>query len=147
MSFLTGLLQLLPPETAHNFTIQLTKYGSSLLGPGYRDQSLHTSIKGLSFSNPLGLAAGFDKNAELIDPLLNIGFGVTDGTNAEFPVIKISSTSADTDDKVKAQLNALIAEIGNALETSWTNPIYAVTLPHAITGIAHDQARFNKGTI
>ena len=32
-------------------------------------------LKGLSFSNPLGIAAGFDKNAELIDPLLKIGFG------------------------------------------------------------------------
>ena len=46
-----------------------------LLGSGFQDQSLHTNIKGLSFSNPLGIAAGFDKNAELIDPLLKIGFG------------------------------------------------------------------------
>ena len=56
MSFLTGLLQLLPPETAHNFTIQLTKYGSSLLSSGFQDQSLHTNLKGLSFTNPLGLS-------------------------------------------------------------------------------------------
>ena len=75
MSLLTGMLQLLPPETAHNVTIQLTKYGSPLLSKGFQDQSLHTNIKGLSFSNPLGIAAGFDKNAELIDPLLKIGFG------------------------------------------------------------------------
>ena len=75
MSPLTTLLQLLPPETAHNLTIQLTKYGSSLLSKGFQDQSLHTNVKGLSFSNPLGIAAGFDKNAELIDPLLKIGFG------------------------------------------------------------------------
>ena len=75
MSLLTGMLQLLPPETAHNVTIQLTKYGSPLLSKGFQDQSLHTNVKGLSFSNPLGIAAGFDKNAELIDPLLKIGFG------------------------------------------------------------------------
>ena len=72
MSLLTGMLQLLPPETAHNVTIQLTKYGSPLLSKGFQDQSLHTNVKGLSFSNPLGIAAGFDKNAELIDPLLKI---------------------------------------------------------------------------
>ena len=54
---------------------QLTKYGSPLLSKGFQDQSLHTNVKGLSFSNPLGIAAGFDKNAELIDPLLKIGFG------------------------------------------------------------------------
>ena len=75
MSLLTGMLQLLPPETAHNVTIKLTKYGSPLLSKGFQDQSLHTNVKGLSFSNPLGIAAGFDKNAELIDPLLKIGFG------------------------------------------------------------------------
>ena len=46
MSYLTGLLQLLPPETAHNFTIQLTKYGSSLIGSGFEDQSLNTNING-----------------------------------------------------------------------------------------------------
>ena len=75
MSLLTGMLQLLPPETAHNVTIKLTKFGSPLLSKGFQDQSLHTNLKGLSFSNPLGIAAGFDKNAELIDPLLKIGFG------------------------------------------------------------------------
>ncbi len=86
MSLLTGLLQILPPETAHNFTIQLTKYGYSLLSPGFQDQSLRTNIKGLSFSNPLGIAAGFDKNAELIDPLLKIGFGFVEcGTVTPIP--------------------------------------------------------------
>ena len=86
MSLLTGLLQILPPETAHNFTIQLTKYGYSLLSPGFQDQSLRTNIKGLSFSNPLGIAAGFDKNAELIDPLLKMGFGFVEcGTVTPIP--------------------------------------------------------------
>ena len=74
MSFLTGLLQLLPPETAHNLTIQLTKYGSSLLSSGFQDKSLHTNLKGLSFSNPLGIAAGFDKNAEVVAALFELGF-------------------------------------------------------------------------
>ena len=100
----------------------------------------------LSVKAPTGNTDG-SSNATQVHILLKNGFGVTDGTNAEVPVIKISATSADTDDKVKAQLNALIAEIGNALETSWTNPIYAVTLPHAITGIGHDQALFRQGTI
>jgi dihydroorotate dehydrogenase len=86
MSSLTAMLQLLPPETAHKVTIQLTKYGSSLLSKGFQDQSLHTNVKGLSFSNPLGIAAGFDKNAELIDPLLKIGFGFVEcGTVTPLP--------------------------------------------------------------
>ena len=36
MSLLTGMLQLLPPETAHNVTIQLTKYGSPLISRGFQ---------------------------------------------------------------------------------------------------------------
>ena len=36
---------------------------------------LHQHIFGLDFTNPLGLAAGFDKNAEVINSLLNLGFG------------------------------------------------------------------------
>ena len=86
MSLLTGMLQLLPPETAHNVTIQLTKYGSPLLRKGFQDQSLHTNLRGLNFRNPLGIAAGFDKNAELIDPLLKIGFGFVEcGTVTPMP--------------------------------------------------------------
>ncbi len=86
MSLLTGLLQLLPPETAHDFTIKLTKYGSPLLESGFQDQSLHTNFKGLNLNNPLGIAAGFDKNAELIDPLLKIGFGFVEcGTVTPLP--------------------------------------------------------------
>ena len=75
LSLLTNLLKYMPPETAHNLTVQLTKFGSPFLNLGFHDQSLNTNIKGLNFSNPLGIAAGFDKNAELIDPLLKMGFG------------------------------------------------------------------------
>tara|TARA_Y100000114_G_scaffold153479_2_gene173538 strand:- start:1222 stop:1587 length:366 start_codon:yes stop_codon:yes gene_type:complete len=100
----------------------------------------------LSVKAPTG-STGAASNATQVHILLKNGFGLTDASDSEVPVIKISASGADTDDKVKAQLNALIAEIGNALETSWTNPIYAVTLPHAITAIAHDQALFRQGTI
>ena len=36
---------------------------------------LNQHFLGLDFSNPIGLAAGFDKNAEIINPILNLGFG------------------------------------------------------------------------
>ena len=42
---------------------------------GYADSRLEQTILGLKFSNPIGLAAGFDKNAELIDILPSVGFG------------------------------------------------------------------------
>lgn len=42
---------------------------------GYHNQVLEQSILGMSFKNPIGLSAGFDKNAELVDILPRVGFG------------------------------------------------------------------------
>jgi len=41
----------------------------------YSDKSLEQNILGINFKNPVGLAAGFDKNAELVDILPSVGFG------------------------------------------------------------------------
>jgi dihydroorotate dehydrogenase len=71
----TTLLRRLPAETAHHTTIRLLKAG---LGPktgGIDRPELHTSIGGLSLPNPVGLAAGFDKNADVPDAMLRSGFG------------------------------------------------------------------------
>lgn len=71
----TLALRVLDPEAAHRATINGLKLG---LHPRKRADlypSLATTVAGLSFPNPLGLAAGFDKNAEAADPLLRLGFG------------------------------------------------------------------------
>ena len=71
----TRLLHGLDPETAHRLGIQGLKLG---LGPRQfsRDPDiLHTRLAGLDLPNPVGLAAGFDKNAETPDALLAAGFG------------------------------------------------------------------------
>ena len=65
----------LSPESAHNLSIAALRWG---FGPKYAstaDDILKTTVFGLDFPNPLGLAAGYDKNAEAIGPLLDIGFG------------------------------------------------------------------------
>lgn len=61
-------------ETAHHLTVQLLKRGK---GPKLRVKNprLATNVAGLYFPNPLGLAAGFDKNAEAPDAMLDLGFG------------------------------------------------------------------------
>ena len=64
---LINLLRLLPPESAHQLTIKLLK--SSLTKSGKKTEefnALKQTILGIDFANPLGLAAGFDKNAEVI---------------------------------------------------------------------------------
>jgi dihydroorotate dehydrogenase len=69
------LLMALSPETAHGLSLLGLKLG---LGPTQSepdDPVLATRLWDLSFANPIGLAAGFDKDAEVVDALLRMGFG------------------------------------------------------------------------
>lgn len=66
------LLHLLDPETAHNIAIKALSKG---LSPKFKTPQKPVEVFGLKFPNPVGMAAGFDKNAEAIDGLLNLGFG------------------------------------------------------------------------
>lgn len=63
------------PETAHGLTIKALKTGLVPPARGKDEPALHTRVWGLDFANPVGLAAGFDKNAEVVDAMLNLGFG------------------------------------------------------------------------
>lgn len=68
-------VQALDPETAHRATVRMM---ASPFAPRFHltsDPMLATRVAGLSFANPLGLAAGFDKNAEVPDAMLRLGFG------------------------------------------------------------------------
>ncbi|ARO28541.1 dihydroorotate dehydrogenase (quinone) [Rhizobium sp. NXC14] len=71
-------LFLFDPETAHGMSIAALKSG---LVPACRitpDPRLRQTIAGLTFENPLGMAAGYDKNAEVPEALLKLGFGFTE---------------------------------------------------------------------
>lgn len=72
------LIHLLDPETAHNLSITLLKYGISPKDRKSDDAVLATRIWGKTISNPIGLAAGYDKNANGIDALLDLGFGLVE---------------------------------------------------------------------
>ncbi len=69
------VLHALDPETAHNLTIATLNSGVLQAGAGPADARLQVSCMGLDFPNPVGLAAGFDKNAEVPDAMLGQGFG------------------------------------------------------------------------
>ncbi|MEO1252164.1 MAG: quinone-dependent dihydroorotate dehydrogenase [Pseudomonadota bacterium] len=64
----------LSPEDAHRLTVRMLKRS---LGPKLRRETprLAISVAGIDFPNPLGLAAGFDKNAEVPNAMLDLGFG------------------------------------------------------------------------
>ncbi|MGD9616213.1 MAG: quinone-dependent dihydroorotate dehydrogenase [Alphaproteobacteria bacterium] len=69
------LLRALPPETAHHLTLRALAAG---LGGGTRAADppvLRTHLWNRDFPNPIGIAAGFDKDARVPDALLRLGFG------------------------------------------------------------------------
>jgi dihydroorotate dehydrogenase len=72
---LTPLLQTLEPERAHRIALWALKTG--LAGQDTEDDPASLSVRalGLLVRNPIGLAAGFDKNAEAVVPLMRLGFG------------------------------------------------------------------------
>ena len=63
------------PETAHDLAIHALKLGVHPRDTAGDRDFLRQSLVGLDFPNPLGMAAGFDKNAEAPDALLAMGFG------------------------------------------------------------------------
>ena len=68
------ILRLLPPELSHSVTINLLKY-FKVRQKNIEDPILSQHLIGLDFPNPIGLAAGFDKNAEVMHSMFSLGFG------------------------------------------------------------------------
>ena len=69
------LLRLLPPEAAHDATVRALALGLGGRRAASSDPALRTRVWDLDFPNPIGLAAGFDKNARVPDAMLRLGFG------------------------------------------------------------------------
>jgi dihydroorotate dehydrogenase len=77
------ILFLFDPEEVHYFTFSVIRFFSAI--PGFpklframysvNDKRLEREVFGLKFSNPVGIAAGFDKDAKLYRELSNLGFG------------------------------------------------------------------------
>ncbi len=77
-SMVRPLLFALEPETAHRFTLKAFRAFARLgLGPsaGPAPAGCARTVMGLTFPNPVGLAAGLDKNGEYLDALAALGFG------------------------------------------------------------------------
>ncbi len=68
-------LHLLPPEAAHAVALKALRLGLAPAPGPAASARLATSVAGLTLPNPVGLAAGFDKNAVAVGPLLRAGFG------------------------------------------------------------------------
>ncbi len=73
--FGASLLGRLDPETGHDLAIRIIGLGLVPMPGPHTTPRLRTTFAGLDLPNPIGLAAGFDKNARAVDPLLKAGFG------------------------------------------------------------------------
>ena len=71
-------LFLIDPEKAHGLSVTALKSGFLPTCMVPHDPRLQQTVAGLVFPNPLGMAAGYDKNAEVPGPLLRLGFGFTE---------------------------------------------------------------------
>ena len=76
-SKLRTLIFKIDPEKAHNLAIQSLKFNlvPSVFGENKKDPIFKTKIFDKDIDNPIGMAAGFDKNAEVYNPLFRLGFG------------------------------------------------------------------------
>jgi dihydroorotate dehydrogenase len=84
-SLVRPILFSLPPETAHELALHsLSLLPSRLLAKNFSDASLCIERFGLSFPNPVGLAAGFDKNGIALQPLAALGFGFIEAGTVTF---------------------------------------------------------------
>ncbi|KAL4115580.1 hypothetical protein PRIC2_013741 [Phytophthora ramorum] len=69
------VVRLLDPETAHKVAVQCARFGLTPKDPEDDPELLRVRTLGLQFPNPLGIAAGFDKDAEAMEGMLDMGFG------------------------------------------------------------------------
>lgn len=80
------LLFLLPPETVHEMALRVLEAGWHPYAPPPADPALAVRVAGLGFPNPLGLAAGLDKDGRVADAFLRLGCGFAEvGTVTPLP--------------------------------------------------------------
>ena len=74
-SKIRSLIFKLDPELAHSLAIKALKFNYLPTYKNQKDKSLEMKIFGKTITNPIGLAAGFDKDAEVYNSLFKLGFG------------------------------------------------------------------------
>ena len=77
-SKIRSLIFKLDPELAHNLAIKALKFNYFPINNFKKNSLIETEIFGKKISNPIGVAAGFDKDAEVYNPLFKLGFGLVE---------------------------------------------------------------------
>jgi len=136
--FFRSILFLFPPEIAHSITVKLLHYvlkipfSKRIFKSLYcvQDDSLKRTLFGLTFDNPVGLAAGFDKNATLYEEFSYCGFGFVEiGTVTPKPQFGNNRPRLFRLKKDRALINRMgfnnfgVARVSNNLSKRKTNII------------------------
>ena len=77
-NFVWPFIRLIDSETAHVIALGALKRGWVPTSVPFEDKRLNINLWGMDFANPIGLAAGFDKNAVAPDAMLRQGFGLVE---------------------------------------------------------------------
>lgn len=83
-SLVRPILFRLPPETAHEFALHSLPFVKSFMGRPFESPMLNTDLFNLWFRNPVGLAAGFDKDGVALEALSALGFGFIEAGTVTF---------------------------------------------------------------
>lgn len=132
------LLFKMDSEKAHALTIKLMKSGLSPCPPHQNYPMLETTLWGHKFPNPVGLAAGFDKNAEVIDAAFKLGFGFVEvGTVTPKPQHGNPKPRIFRDPKNEAVINRMgFPNLGmNAFKANLEKFLDKGTRPAGVVGI------------
>uniref|UniRef100_A0AAV1VBF4 Dihydroorotate dehydrogenase (quinone), mitochondrial n=1 Tax=Peronospora matthiolae TaxID=2874970 RepID=A0AAV1VBF4_9STRA len=78
MDPLMPVLRLFDPEVSHQIAVQCARLGLTPKDPALDPKLLHVKVLGLEFTNPLGIAAGFDKDGDAVQGLVDMGFGAVE---------------------------------------------------------------------
>ena len=134
-SLVRPLIGLLNPETAHDIVIGTLRAGLVPSPEMFESPLLKQKVWGRSFLNPVGLAAGFDKNALVVNPMLEQGFGFVEvGTVTPQPQIGNARPRLFRLSKDKAVINRLgfnndgMEEVASRLEACSRKGIVGVNL-------------------
>ncbi len=83
-SLVRPILFRLPPETAHELALHSLSFIKSFLPRPFESPQLNTNLFNLGFRNPVGLAAGFDKDGVALEGLAALGFGFIEAGTVTF---------------------------------------------------------------
>ena len=136
-------LFLLPTETSHHLSLNAIALASrlGLLKHLAKPENRPVEVMGLTFPNPVGLAAGLDKNGDYFNALAELGFGFNIGKNFDTPVEKASDDYRHCMEKVYAHTDYIAVNISSPNTPGLRDLQHALQLDELLATLKQTQTR------